>query len=39
MALFRTMSAALVGIDAQPVDVEVDLYPAGTERDFIVFSF
>jgi magnesium chelatase family protein len=36
MALFRTMSAALVGIDAQPVDVEVDLYPAGTERDFIV---
>ncbi|MGB9610080.1 MAG: magnesium chelatase domain-containing protein, partial [Bryobacteraceae bacterium] len=36
MALFRTLSAALVGIEARPVDVEVDVYPGGTERDFIV---
>lgn len=36
MALFRTLSAALVGIEAQPVDVEVDVYPGGTERDFLV---
>lgn len=36
MALFRTISAALVGIEAQPVDVEVDVYPGGNERDFIV---
>jgi len=32
--LFRARSAALFGIDAQPVDVEVDLR-AGSERDFI----
>jgi hypothetical protein len=25
-----------VGIEARPVDVEVDVYPSGTERDFIV---
>ena len=35
MALFRTYSAALQGIDAHVVDVEVDMYPAGTNRDFV----
>jgi magnesium chelatase family protein len=34
MALFRTRSAAVYGIDAYLVDVEVDMYP-GTSRDFI----
>ena len=32
--LFRTRSAAVFGIDAHPIDVEVDLY-AGSERDFV----
>ncbi|MCS7043348.1 MAG: YifB family Mg chelatase-like AAA ATPase [Bryobacteraceae bacterium] len=36
MALFRTLSAAVVGIEARPVDVEVDVYPGGSERDFYV---
>ena len=35
MALFRTFSAAIQGIDAHVVDVEVDMYPAGTQRDFV----
>ena len=35
MSLFKTRSAAVVGIDAQPVDVEVDLYRSGMARDFI----
>ena len=35
MALFRTFSAAIQGIDAHVIDVEVDMYPAGTNRDFI----
>ena len=35
MALFRTSSAALHGIQARIVDVEVDMYPSGTGRDFI----
>ena len=35
MALFRTYSAALHGIDAHVIDVEVDMYPAGTSRDFV----
>src|SRR3954467_7904089 len=34
MALFRTRSAAIFGIDAQIIDVEVDMYPS-TNRDFI----
>jgi magnesium chelatase family protein len=34
MALYRTRSAAVLGIDAYPIDVEVDMYP-GTARDFI----
>ncbi len=36
MALFKTRSAAVYGIDAQPVDVEVDLYRSGTTRDFML---
>ncbi len=35
MALFRTLSAAIQGIDAHVVEVEVDMYPAGTSRDFV----
>jgi len=35
VALFRTRSAAIQGIDAHVIDVEVDMYPAGTNRDFV----
>jgi magnesium chelatase family protein len=35
LALFRTRSATLFGIDAQLIDVEVDMYPGGNGRDFI----
>ncbi|MBK7930591.1 MAG: YifB family Mg chelatase-like AAA ATPase [Bryobacterales bacterium] len=35
MALFRTASAALQGIQARIVDVEVDMYPSGSGRDFV----
>jgi magnesium chelatase family protein len=35
MGLFRTRSAAVFGIDAHPIDVEVDLYHSGSARDFI----
>jgi magnesium chelatase family protein len=35
VALFRTQSAAVYGIDAHLIDVEVDMYPSGTQRDFI----
>ncbi len=34
MALFKTRSAAVYGIDAHLIDVEVDMY-AGSARDFI----
>ena len=34
MPLFKTRSAAVYGIDAQPVDVEVDLYRSGMAKDF-----
>lgn len=34
MALFRTRSAAVFGIDAHLIDVEVDMYPS-SNRDFI----
>ncbi len=34
MALFRTRSAAVFGIEAHIIDVEVDMYP-GNSRDFI----
>lgn len=36
MPLFRTRSAAIFGIDAQPIDVEVDLSEGGSARDFIM---
>jgi len=36
LPLFRTKSAALLGIDAYPVDVEVDLWASGSPRDFIM---
>jgi magnesium chelatase family protein len=35
LALFRTRSATLYCIDAQLIDVEVDMYPGGNSRDFI----
>jgi magnesium chelatase family protein len=35
MALFRTRSAAVYGIDAHLIDVEVDMYGAGSARDFV----
>src|SRR6202451_4198350 len=35
MPLFRTRSAAVFGIDAHLIDVEVDMYPGGNSRDFI----
>src|SRR5437763_6135934 len=35
MALFRTRSAAVFGIEAHPIDVEVDMYASGSARDFI----
>ncbi len=34
MALFRTRTAAVYGIDAHIIDVEVDMYP-GSGRDFV----
>ena len=36
MALFRTHTAAVYGIDACPIDVEVDMYSSGSARDFVV---
>jgi magnesium chelatase family protein len=33
MSLFRTRSAAIYGIDARLIDVEVDLYASGSPRD------
>jgi magnesium chelatase family protein len=35
MALFKAYSAAVYGIDAHLIDVEVDMYQAGSARDFI----
>src|SRR5512140_2318474 len=35
MALFKTRSAAVYGIDANLIDVEVDMYQSGSARDFI----
>ena len=34
MPLFRTRSAAIFGIEARLIDIEVDLYPGGSARDF-----
>jgi len=36
MALFKTRSAAVFGIDAHVIDVEVDMYPSGSARDFVM---
>ena len=33
MALFKTQSAAIYGIDARLIDVEVDMYSTGSARD------
>src|SRR5437763_16141312 len=35
VALFKARSAAVYGIDAHLIDVEVDMYPSGTARDCI----
>jgi magnesium chelatase family protein len=35
MALFRTRTAALYGIEAHLIEVEVDMYPSGSARDFV----
>ena len=35
MALFRSRSAAVFGIEAHLIDVEVDMYPSGSARDFV----
>ena len=35
MALFRTRSAAVYGIDAHLIDVEVDLHGTGTSSNFV----
>src|ERR1035437_6639198 len=36
MALFKTRSAAVYGIDAHLIDVEVDLHSSGTARDSVM---
>jgi magnesium chelatase family protein len=36
MALFKTRSAAVYGIDAQLIDVEVDLFSQGNARDSVM---
>jgi magnesium chelatase family protein len=36
MALFKTQSAAVYGIDAHLIDVEVDMYSSGSARDFVM---
>lgn len=35
MALFKTRSAAVYGIDAHLIDVEVDMYASGNPRDSV----
>ncbi len=35
MALYRTRSAAVFGIEAHLIDVEVDMYSGGSARDFV----
>ena len=35
MALYRSRTAAVYGIDAHLIDVEVDMYPSGSARDFV----
>src|ERR1041384_4146691 len=36
MALFKTRSAAVYGIDAHLIDVEVDMFSSGSARDFVM---
>ncbi len=36
MALFRTYSAAVYGIEAHIIDVEIDMYSSGTARDIVM---
>jgi magnesium chelatase family protein len=36
VALYKTRSAAIFGIDAHPIDVEVDMYPSGSPKDFVM---
>ena len=36
MALFKTRSAAVFGIDAHLIDIEVDMYQSGSARDFVM---
>jgi len=36
MALYKAHSAAIYGIDAHLIDVEVDLYPSGTASYFFM---
>src|SRR6201987_4755830 len=36
MALFKTRSAAVYGIDAVLIDVEVDMFSAGNPRDSVM---
>jgi magnesium chelatase family protein len=35
LALYRTRTAAVYGIDAHLIDVEVDMYPSSSARDFV----
>ena len=35
MPLFKTQSAAIYGIDARLIDVEVDMYSSGNPRDSV----
>ena len=35
MALFKTRNAAVYGIDAHLIDVEVDMYASGNPRDSV----
>ncbi len=35
MPLFRTRTAALYGIKANLIEVEIDMYPGGSARDFV----
>jgi magnesium chelatase family protein len=36
MALFKTRSAAVYGIDAHLIDIEVDMFSSGSARDFFL---
>jgi magnesium chelatase family protein len=35
VGLFRTRSAAVFGIDAHPIDIEVDMYDGGSAREIV----